>query len=137
VELKIGDKTLLTFIDKMDNYNDLSSFTRELHEHTYIFTEGKLIIKQKNIKNMKYLTKVIGASHIYYKFATMDLETRTIDGIMIPYALSIYDGKQKISFYLSDYLTSDEMLIASITSLLRKKYDGYKIYIHNFSHFED
>lgn len=73
VELKIGDKTLLTFIDKMDNYNDLSSFTRELHEHTYIFTEGKLIIKQKNIKNMIYLTKVIGASHISYKFATMDL----------------------------------------------------------------
>lgn len=56
---------------------------------------------------------------------------------MIPYALSIYDGKQKISLYFSDYLTSDEMLIASITSLLRKKYDRYKIYIHNFSHFED
>jgi len=136
VELKIGDKILLTFIDKMYNNNDLSSFTRELHEHTYIFIEGSLILKQKNIKNIKYLTKVIGASHISYKFASMDLETRTIDGIMTPYAISIYDGKDKISFYLSDYPTSDEMLIAAISSLLRKKYDQYKIYIHNFSHFD-
>jgi hypothetical protein len=120
----------------MDNNNDLSSFTRELHEHTYIFREGNLIIKQKNMKNIKYLTKVIGASHISYKFASMDLETRTIEGIMTPYAISIYDGKEKKSFYLSDYPTSDEMLIAAITSLLRKKYDQYKIYIHNFSHFD-
>lgn len=28
------------------------------------------------------------------------------------------------------------MLIAAITLLLRKKYDQYKIYIHNFSHFD-
>ena len=28
------------------------------------------------------------------------------------------------------------MLLAAITSLLRKKYDQYKIYIHNFSHFD-
>lgn len=79
----------------MDNNNDLSSFTRELHEHTYIFREGNLIIKQKNLKNIKYLTKVVGASHISYKFASMDLETRTIEGIKTPYAISIYDGKAK------------------------------------------
>nr|AWA82154.1 hypothetical protein [Cantharellus cibarius] len=136
VELKINDKILLSFIDKMSNNNDLSSFTRELHEHTYIFREGNLILKQKNIKNIKYLTKVIGASHISYKFVAMDLETRAINGIITPYALSIYDGKDKISFYLSDYPTSDEMLIAAISSLLRKKYDQYKVYIHNFSHFD-
>jgi hypothetical protein len=136
VELKIHDKILLTFIDKMNNNNDLSSFTRVIHEHTYIFREGNLILKQKNIKNIKYLTKVIGASHISYKFVSMDLETRAINGIITPYAISIYDGKDKISFYLSDYPTSDEMLIAAISSLLRKKYDQYKVYIHNFSHFD-
>src|SRR6202035_5600482 len=99
VELKIQNKILLTFTDKMDDNNDLSTFTRILGEHTYIFKEGELILKQKNIQNIKYLTKVLGSTHISNKFITLDLETRTIDGIMTPYALSIYDGKEKISFY--------------------------------------
>ena len=136
VELKIQNKILLTFTDKMDDNNDLSTFTRILGEHTYIFKEGELILKQKNIQNIKYLTKVLGSTHISNKFITLDLETRTIDGIMTPYALSIYDGKEKISFYLSDYSSSENMLVAAINTLLRKKYNQYKIYIHNFSNFD-
>ena len=136
VELKIHNKTLLTFIDKMDDQNDLSTFTRILDDHTYIFREGVLILKLKNIKNVKYLSRVIGATHISNKFITMDLETRDLDGIMTPYTVSIYDGRDKFSFYLSDYSSSDNMLVTAINSLLRKKYNQYKVYIHNFSNFD-
>ena len=51
VELKIDDKILLTFTDKMNDNYDLSTFTRILDDHTYIFREGNLILKQKKIIN--------------------------------------------------------------------------------------
>jgi hypothetical protein len=63
----------------------------------------------------------------------MDLETRNINGECI----SIYDGKIFKSFYLSDYNNNcEEMMIKSIRFLMRKKYDIYKIYFHNFSYFD-
>jgi len=61
----------LTFTDKMDDNNDLSTFTRTMENHTYIFKEGNLILKQKNIENIKYLSQVIGATHISNKFITL------------------------------------------------------------------
>jgi hypothetical protein len=47
-------------------------------------------------------------------FVTMDLETRTIDGILTPYCISIYDGRKAISFYLSDFESPDLMLKSSL-----------------------
>lgn len=63
----------------------------------------------------------------------MDLETNTIDGIMIPYCVSIFDGKVSKSFYLTDYKDSDQMLKASITYLMKRKYHQHKVFLHNFS----
>jgi len=48
----------------------------------------------------------------------------------------IYDGVNKMSFYLSDYNSSDDLLINAINSLLIDKYNNYKIYIHNLSSFD-
>ena len=66
----------------------------------------------------------------------MDLETRNIDGELSPYCISIFDGKSSKSFYLSDYSNKEEMIEVAIKSLMRKKYNGYKIYLHNFSYFD-
>jgi hypothetical protein len=78
------------------------------------------------------LQRIIPDYKIENKIITIDLETRTIDKIMETYYLSIYDGKQISSFYLNDYNTSEEMLISAIKSIMIKKYDKYKIYLHNF-----
>jgi hypothetical protein len=43
----------------------------------------------------------------------MDLETRTINNKMSPFVISIYDGEFKRSFYLADYNSVQEMLIAA------------------------
>jgi hypothetical protein len=70
------------------------------------------------------------------KFITMDLETRNIDNILTPYCVSIYDGKVSISFYLLDFSSVDEMLLSSIKYIMQNKFDGYRIYLHNFSNFD-
>jgi hypothetical protein len=70
------------------------------------------------------------------KFLTLDLETRTIDGILSPYCVGIYDGKNKLSFYLSDYKSIDAMMKSAIKSLMRFKYNGWKVYVHNGSAFD-
>jgi hypothetical protein len=66
----------------------------------------------------------------------MDLETRNIDNILTPYCVSIYDGKVSISFYLLDFSSVDEMLLSSIKYIMQNKFDGYRIYLHNFSNFD-
>ena len=55
---------------------------------------------------------------------------------MVPYAVSIYDGENIYSFYLLDYNSPEEMLIQAIKSIMRDKYNNYKIYLHNFSKFD-
>lgn len=37
---------------------------------------------------------------------TLDIETQTINNIMTPYAICIFDGKFSKSFYLNDYFKS-------------------------------
>jgi DNA polymerase type B, organellar and viral len=70
------------------------------------------------------------------KIITMDLETRTINGDIIPYCVCLYDGINKYYFYLSDYKDSDDMLKESINFIMKRKYNNYKIYFHNFSNFD-
>ena len=41
-----------------------------------------------------------------------------------------------ISFYLSDYENSNDMLINAIKSIMQRKYNTYKVYLHNFSNFD-
>ena len=55
---------------------------------------------------------------------------------MYPYAVSTFDGEELNFFYLSDYKDSDELLGESIKSLMQRKYNGYIVYLHNFSNFD-
>ena len=66
----------------------------------------------------------------------MDLETYNLEGVLIPYAISYFDGKVSKSFYINDYKDKNEMLRECIKSLMRRRYHNYKIYIHNFSNFD-
>lgn len=56
---------------------------------------------------------------------------------MVPYCICFFDGIVSSKFYLSDYAGNvDDMLLACIDTLVRPKYYGYKVYIHNLSHFD-
>jgi hypothetical protein len=89
----------LEFTDTKLETGKLNSFIRKIPNPEYIFIDGKLIVK-KIQKQTKFITKLISNDFLSKTFVTMDLETRTIDGIMSPYCISIYDGTKSSSFYL-------------------------------------
>lgn len=88
------------------------------------------------MRKTDFITKIKPAKDISNKFITFDIETIDNDNIKVPYCVSIYDGSNYKSFYLSDFKNSDEMLVTAISYLLKRSYNGYKVYIHNLSHFD-
>jgi DNA polymerase type B, organellar and viral len=66
----------------------------------------------------------------------MDIETITTNGIMSPVCISVYDGINVSSFYLSNFENSDKMLIAAIESIMKPCYKNNVVYLHNFSYFD-
>ena len=62
----------------------------------------------------------------------MYIETKTVNNKMEVICLSKYDGKISKSFFLSNYKNVKDMIKNSILFLLKRKYNKYKIYFHNF-----
>jgi hypothetical protein len=66
---------------------------------------------------------------------TLDLETRQLSGGNLEVISSaIFDGKDYHTHYLTDFANQAEMLVAVVKTLT--KYNGYSLYIHNFSRFD-
>jgi hypothetical protein len=135
VDYKINGKTILSFTDTMEDVNNLGTFTREFENQIYNFINGKLILKRK-INKVAKLKTLKEEAHYSDKFITMDIETQRRDDKHKPYAVCLFDGKEKISFYLSYYKDREDLLISSIKFIMKRKYQGYKIYFHNFSNFD-
>jgi len=140
VTLKSGKMTIVSWTDTMRNGANLSSFSRLINKkQEYIFENGVIIVKK--IKRLTSFLKPIKPS-LYRSdhFITMDLETKNIRkenrDVMLPVCVSIYDGEVIKSFYISDFSSKDEMLNSSISYLMKRKYSGYKVYLHNFSYFD-
>lgn len=66
----------------------------------------------------------------------MDIETYIDEGIVKPFLISYYDGKLSRSFYLSDFKDENEMILVCLMSVIKSKYNGYVIYLHNLSKFD-
>lgn len=135
VNVKIHSRTIFSFRDEMKEKNNLDSFTRKLSGYTFDFLDRQLVLKQHDCK-VSFMGTVSPHALRSDNFITLDLETRTINGKMKPYCVSIYNGKFAVSFYLADFKNEDEMLKASIRHLMVRKYDNYRIYVHNFSYFD-
>jgi hypothetical protein len=135
VELKLKNKTLLSFTDTMLDKENLSTFKRTLKNQEYYFKDGELQLRKLKLET-KFLLPILQSAFITKKFITMDLETRTINGKMSPYCVYSYDGKEYRSYYLLGYKDKESMLKASIEDLMQPKYDNYKIYFHNWSYFD-
>jgi hypothetical protein len=135
VEVKQDDRILIDFTDEMMNQSNLNSFKRTLKNKIYIFVDGE--IKLKTIKKKTLFLKTqIKSFCLSEKFITMDLETRTINGIMSVYCVSIFDGKKVKSFFIQDFKSVNEMIVNSLRYLMRNKYDKHRVYLHNFSNFD-
>jgi len=81
---------------------DLTYFSRKLKTHSYVYKNGILIIKEIE-RQTKYLKPIKKNLTLNKDFITMDLETITTNGIMSPVCISVYDGINASSFYLSNF----------------------------------
>jgi DNA polymerase type B, organellar and viral len=127
---------LLTFTDSSFN-KEAGIFKRFIdhYNHEYFYKDNALIAKTIE-KKVSVLEPIKKDKLIKNKLITLDIETIVKKGIHIPFCVSFYDGKNKFSFYLSNYKDSEDMLIAVIESLLKPKYSGYNVYVHNLSDFD-
>lgn len=139
IAYKVGTKIIFNFKDILYDPkigNPLFSFIRIIKNQKYYFLDGKLVVKMLK-RSCKYIRP--SKKQSYFRntnFITMDIETREIDNIMKPICVSLFDGEVKKSFYLSDFDSEESMIKASIKYLMVRKYNGHKVYIHNFSYFD-
>lgn len=135
IDITVEGDSVLQFKDILESIDKPTTFKRIFKGKVYYYKEGALVFKQIERK-CKFLTKVKRSSHISKKIITLDIETRTLQTLMSPYCISVFDGVIKKSFYLSGYSDPESMLKEAIFFLMRKKYHQFKVYIHNFSHFD-
>lgn len=155
VIVKSGPFIKHTFVDYWSNRtNDKNkgsalNFIRVLDKKmTYYYNNGKVIFYHRDIET-NFIRKTKKDYMASSKYITLDIETRTLNnGVMEPYCIclcipknlvnSIYEPIETniVSFYLSDYKDSEDMIKDVFKFLMRPKYSEYKIYVHNFSHFD-
>jgi len=112
-----------------------SRFVRIIGNKKYYFENNEQILFSKNLKT-KFISNLGKTNKLINNFITLDIETYIKDNILIPFCISIYDGKIISSYYLSNYKNSEELIISALTSIMVRKYNGYNIYIQNLAKFD-
>jgi hypothetical protein len=132
VNLISGGKTILTFRDEwISDYK----FVRIMDNNKYYFENNKEILFIKENK-VKFISKLSKSKNLSNNFLVLDIETYIKDNILIPFAISIYDGRKTNSYILTDYKNSEDMIISALKSIMIRKYNNYKVYVHNLSKFD-
>ena len=134
--IKIKDSTNSTIIEFRDFLGKaVDTFNRVIGSSKYYIEEGKITLKEVT-KKYQYIQPTNKHSKPFNKFITLDIETRTIDGVFIPYCICLYDGQKPTSFYSTDYSSYEDMLKSAIKSIMRNKYNLHVVYAHNLSGFD-
>jgi len=144
------DTTLFTFTDTLNNPYDLTYFKRVIIDKnikkTYLLSNGKVLLYSKDL-HVNYIKPLPEQRYFKPKIITLDFETRDIEildtdtgvvnKVKVPICMCIYDGKNSFYFIFKDHNNwINDLMRALRNSIMKRKYNGYKIYIHNFSHFD-
>lgn len=132
VEYLLNGKSVIKFKDENISEN---KFMRVIDNKKYYFENGEQFLITEDLKT-KFIRKTNKVKNLTNKFITLDIETYIKDGLLIPYLICFYDGKNFFSFYFSDYTSVEQMILDCLKSILIRKYKGYKIYAHNLSKFD-
>ena len=132
VEYISGGNTILEFKDEFISEN---KFVRILDNKKFYFENNKEILFLKEMKT-KFISKLKPLKNFKNKFICFDIETYIKDSVLTVFCISIYDGENKNSFFLSDFKNSEELIISALKSIMIRKYNGYNIYIHNMAKFD-
>ena len=112
-----------------------SRFVRILDNKKYYFENNQQILFSKEIKS-KFISKLSKSNKLKNNFITLDIETFIKNNVLIPFCISIYDGKRAYSYFISDFNNSEELIISALKSIMIRKYNDYNIYIHNMAKFD-
>nr|AWX52937.1 hypothetical protein [Lactarius sp. (in: basidiomycete fungi)] len=125
--------------DLLIKFNDFKlsadRFVRILDNKKFYFENNKQILYTREI-NSKSISKLEKSKNLIHNFITLDIETYIKNNVLIPFCISIYDGKRTQSFFISDYKDSKDLIISALKSILIRKYNGFNIYIHNMAKFD-
>ena len=140
----VGDKTksieLFRVSDRIINSIENLFLRKYLNNNNVatnieIYKENKLILKTKNVE-CNFIKKMKKIKNKKSKFLTIDLETAKIGEILTPVSISLYDGVKAWSYNITNFTDFKNMLTEAVKSIIRSKYDGCNIYLHNFSGFD-
>jgi hypothetical protein len=118
-----------------DEWISEKKFIRILDNKIFYFENNHEILFTKEIKS-KFISKTKNVKTLTNNFITIDIETIINNGLLTPYLIAFFDGKNLSSFYLSDFESVEQMMLTCLKSLLIRKYDGFKIYAHNLAKFD-
>jgi hypothetical protein len=113
---KIGNKYFI----QINNKNVAIITQLEYQNEVKFFKSGELTYEYiDRIINETSFVRILGKKEFIFnnnEFLTIDIETFLNDGVHIPYCISLYDGINTFSYYLTDYKSSEEMIIQAINS---------------------
>jgi hypothetical protein len=84
----------------------------------------------------KFISKLALTKNLNNNFITLDIETYIKDNVLIVCCISIYNGKTKSSYFISDFKNSEDLILTALKSILVRKYNGFNVYIHNMAKFD-
>ena len=128
-------KSGISLVKFKDVFISENNFVRTIKNNKFYFENNKEILFLKEIKT-KFISKLTKSKNLTNNFITLDIETYTKDNILVPFCISIYDGRKTSSFFIKDYKNVEDMIISALKSILIRKYNGYKIYVHNLAKFD-
>nr|QXM15420.1 DNA polymerase [Leucoagaricus naucinus] len=104
----------------------------------YIVSVTPLTIAKIVVKGIENHVEIFKEKNLNNKIITMDIETLVLaNGKMKLYFISWFDGTKANSYYLTDFNNNHKAMIGkAIKDLMKVKYDGFKIYLHNFGKFD-
>jgi DNA polymerase type B, organellar and viral/RNase_H superfamily len=125
------------FIDKNINSRE---FIRYIDGKEYYIKDGKIFFYyQTKFSKMNYISKLSPMQYIDISnnTITLDIETyKDVNGDLQLYCIGIFDGSNKHSYHILDYLNINDLLSSVFDEILRRKNNFKNIYIHNGSEFD-
>nr|YP_009487294.1 hypothetical protein [Russula lepida]AWB36196.1 hypothetical protein [Russula lepida] len=128
-------KNGISLVKFTDIFINKVKFLRKIENKYLYFENGRQILSTKEMKT-KFISKTKKTNNLINNFITLDIETFVDNNVLVPYLISFYDGKRVYPFGLWDYKNPEMMILDCLKSLFIRKYDGYKIYIHNMAKFD-
>lgn len=128
VEVLSNGIQIFSFSDSTENCGS-ADFVRIIDNKSYYIKNNEILLTTKVLPT-SFLSKLdLKKDKVNNKIITFDIETLLKDNVHKPYLYSMFDGKQRFSWFTD----SPDLLFKQ---LLKRKYKGFIAYAHNLSRFD-